>query len=231
MITKDFKVQLKELDRKNRKVEGYFSAFNVKDSDNDIIQKGAFSKSINENGPKGTGRIKHLYNHWNAVGVLEELSEDNFGLRFKSKIGNHTIGNDVLNMYMDGIITEHSIGFQLVEGKWEQMADVRILKEVELWEGSSLDRWGANMYTPVIKSKEQFEMYYKQWEDRYNSLTKALRNRTNYSDETYDLLIIQLEVLKSAFNNVLKDIQPKQFTVTDEPHGVDYEKILTNLKF
>lgn len=235
MIIKDCKLNLKELNQKDRIVEGYFSSFDVKDSDNDIIRRGAFSKSIQENGPaSNTKRIKHLYNHWNAVGVLEKLYEDEFGLGFRSKIGNHALGNDVLNMYLDGIITEHSIGFQLVNGKFSESPEGREIKEVILWEGSSLDRWGANMNTPVIKSKEQLDLYAKEWQKRFENLTKALRNRTNYTDDTYNEIVIQLEVMKTTFENVLKELKPEASTqqvIESQKKDVDITNILKNLNF
>ncbi len=234
MLVKDCKLNLKELNFKDRIVEGYFSSFDVKDSDNDIIRRGAFAKSIQENGPASSSkRIKHLFNHWNTVGVLEKLYEDEFGLAFRSKIGNHALGNDVLNMYMDGIVTEHSIGFQMVQGKFSESSEGREIKEVILWEGSSLDRWGANMNTPVIKSQEQLDLYSKEWQKRYDTLIKALRNRTNYTDETYNEFIIQLEVMKSTFENVLKELKPEASTLMTEPQKkeVDYSKIFDNLNF
>jgi len=44
-------IQDLKVDNQNRMVEGYFSAFNVIDSEIDRIQKGTFTKSIKENGP------------------------------------------------------------------------------------------------------------------------------------------------------------------------------------
>ncbi len=234
MLVKDCKLNLKELNQKDRIVEGYFSSFDVVDSDNDIIRRGAFAKSIQENGPMSAAkRIKHLFNHWSTVGVLEKLWEDEFGLGFRSKIGNHALGNDVLSMYMDGIITEHSIGFQLVDGKINQGENTREISEVKLWEGSSLDRWGANMNTPVIKSQQELDLYAKQWTKRYDSIIKALRNRTNYTDETYEEFILQLEVMKSTFENVLKELKPEASTSrVNEPQkkDIDFEKIMKTIK-
>ena len=53
--------EVKDVDAKKGIVTGYFSAFNIKDSDGDIIVPGAFQKSLSEWFPKG--RIKHLLNH------------------------------------------------------------------------------------------------------------------------------------------------------------------------
>jgi len=56
---------LKDLDEGSRSVSGYFASFDTLDSDNDIIRKGAFTKSIQERGVKSTSnrQIAHLRNH------------------------------------------------------------------------------------------------------------------------------------------------------------------------
>lgn len=233
MIIKSCKLVLKDIDEKSRTIKAYFANFGTEDSDKDRIFKGAYTKSIKEVGP-GTRieRIKHLFNHWDTVGVFKELTEDDFGLLGVSELGRHTKGNDTLLMYQDGIITEHSHGFQLVEGKYKSNdLGGRDIYEAALWEGSSLDKWGANMYTPVVKSKEDLEQWQKEWSLRYNNLIKALRNRTNYTDETYNEFIIQLEVMKSTFENVLKELKPEASTLVNEPQKkeLDYSKILSNI--
>jgi HK97 family phage prohead protease len=74
---------IKDIDSKEGIVKGYFSAFNVKDSDGDIIVPGAFKKSIEERGPKSTQpRIKWFIDHdpTQVPGVLKDLFEDDYGL-------------------------------------------------------------------------------------------------------------------------------------------------------
>jgi HK97 family phage prohead protease len=217
--TKSFSFQLKELDVKERIVAGYFAAFGNVDSDGDIIRPGAFKKSILENGPQSaTKRIKHLFNHWDTVGVLEELKEDEFGLYYRSKIGRHTLGNDVLMMYEDSIITEHSIGFNPVNEQPKGVFNEII--EVQLWEGSCLDKWGANMNTPVMKAQEKANLYI----ERLGKLTKALRNGS-YSDETMQNLEIQLKQIQSYIIELTT--QPGN-TTEPEPQqkGVDMDKLI-----
>lgn len=236
MNVKNCKIEVKGIDLKNRIVEGYFAAFEIVDSDNDVFVKGAFTKSINERGPKGANRIKHLFNHWDTVGVLQELTEDNYGLRYVSKIGTHRLGEDVLKMYQDGIITEHSVGFQTIQDKWDIIDGVRYLKEVILWEGSSLDKWGANEWTPVIKSYDDWKLQAKRISDRIESLNKALTGRTNYTDETYNEIKIKLNTLQTMLKSLV-EAQPINITAQNnepkESKGSDdvrIELLLTKLK-
>ena len=236
MNVKNCNIEVKGIDLKNRIVEGYFAAFDKVDADNDVFVKGAFTKSINERGPKGANRIKHLFNHWDTVGVLQELTEDNNGLRYVSKIGTHRLGEDVLKMYQDGIITEHSVGFQTIQDKSDIIDGVRYLKEVILWEGSSLDKWGANEWTPVIKSYDDWKLQAKRISDRIESLNKALTGRTNYTDETYNEIKIKLNTLQTMFSSLI-DAKPTNITAQNnepkESKGSDdvrIELLLTKLK-
>ena len=65
---------IKDIDIKSRIVTGYLAAFGNVDSDNDIIEKGAFSKSINER----FNDIFYLQQHdWTRpLGKFTKLEED-----------------------------------------------------------------------------------------------------------------------------------------------------------
>ena len=204
---------IKDVDGKKGIVTGYFSAFNNVDSDGDIIRKGAFTKTIQENGPKSAKpRIKHLMNHDTSMplGLLTDLKEDDYGLAYESKVGSHTLGQDYIKMIESGLITEHSIGFKTI--KRNQLQDYEgymknpakgwfELTELKLWEGSSLTAWGANMNTPLtgMKSEQKVEAVNK----RIDLLCKAIRSGT-FSDETFDLLEIELRQLQQFNLDLLK---------------------------
>ena len=141
-------------------VSGYLAGFNVLDDVGDIILPGAFTKGIQENGPGGTRRIKHLWMHdRNAIlGTYTELVEDDFGLRFQLKITPTTLGNDVLALYRAGDINEHSIGFVTIKYKmipsWDpRFKKIRQLQEIRLFEGSAITLLAANPDTPTLNVK------------------------------------------------------------------------------
>lgn len=104
-------------------VKGYFSGWNVIDSDADLLMPGAFSKSINDRGPGSSAnrKIAHLAFHdqTRPVGVIQVLKEDDKGLYFESLLGTHTEGKDAAKMYEEGTIKEHSIGFRYISEKME----------------------------------------------------------------------------------------------------------------
>lgn len=130
--------------------EGYASAFDVKDSWGDIVRKGAFLKTIGEN----FGRIKVLANHnvQQPIGLPIKLEEDSIGLYFKAKVSKTTIGIDTMQLIKDKVITEMSIGYDVIKDNWSDEG-YRELKEVRLWEFSPVT-WGANSQA-LIKSLKQ----------------------------------------------------------------------------
>ena len=89
---------IKDVDLSKRTVEGYFASFGNKDSDGDIIVKGAAKKTISEN----RDRIAHLLQHdiTSPIGKLLELEEDNKGIRFVSQLSQSTKGRDTLILYL-----------------------------------------------------------------------------------------------------------------------------------
>jgi uncharacterized protein len=152
--TKSCDLQLK-VDTSQRTIEGYFSAFGVKDSDGDVIPNGAFSKSVTERGPRSVRpRIKYLLNHdpSRMPGKLLELWEDNTGLRYAAQAAKTALGDEVLELASMGALNEHSIGYQTVKSHFDKELGANVLDEIKLWEGSIVT-WGANEFTPVIGIK------------------------------------------------------------------------------
>ena len=129
----------------------YASGFGNKDSHGDVIAKGSYAKTIKERGPAGSNRIKHLNMHvWEELlGVPLELIEDSKGLRVVSKVSKTRRGLDALLLYQDGVITEHSVGIDVLQ---RDEVDQAIILEARLWEYSSVT-WGANALTPTVSVK------------------------------------------------------------------------------
>jgi len=147
-----------DIDSKEGIVSGYFNAFGNVDAYREVVKKGAFKKTIREWGPKGAKRIKHLRHHRpsDPVATILELTEDDTGLRYVSKYQlNHTASRDAFIEVESEMLTEHSIGFDVM--KYEKStdeggSDLLILTEIRLYEGSNV-AWGANPATPVIDVK------------------------------------------------------------------------------
>lgn len=150
--------EVKDIDTKQGIVVGYFAAFNSIDSDGDYIVPGAFRKTIAEWGPGGIGRIAHLIDHnmTRRIGKLLKLEEDSYGLRFESQLSKNTYGRDALIEYEEGILREHSFGFDVIAERPDEGRRANALTELRMYEGSGVT-WGANMHTPVVDVKGMIE--------------------------------------------------------------------------
>jgi HK97 family phage prohead protease len=208
----------KDADSKKGIVTGYFAAFGNKDSDGDIIVKGAFKRTIDHNGPNSNKpRIKHLMNHdaTKPLGKLMVLAEDEKGLYYESQVGTHALGVDFVKMVDSGLISEHSIGFKTLNE--DRKSDANHLLEIQLWEGSSLSGWGANSETPLtgMKSEEMAQAAV----NRIELITKALRDGT-YTDETFDLLEIELKQLQQLYISLRATPDPVITTLSETKEDV-----------
>jgi len=176
---------LKDMDVHKREVAFYFNTFKEADSENDRFFPGSSTKTVAEN----FNRIKHLYNHWSTVGKPISIQEDDFGTFMVSKIGRDTESNNVLLKYEDGLITEHSFGFQTVKSQGNTEGGKDIF-EYKLWEASSLDKWGAQPLTPLISLKAIENIPVQEWVDRLTRLRAAVRK--GYTDEQVQEFELQI---------------------------------------
>ena len=124
---------------KNLFIEGYASVFGVLDSYEDIVEKGAFTNTIQG---KNFKRIAFCYQHEfsTVIGKIIELREDEVGLWFKAKISNTNLGRDLVELISDGAISEISIGYRTKVSEMNTDTNVRMIKEVELYEISLVTR-------------------------------------------------------------------------------------------
>jgi len=200
---------IQDVDLSSRKVTGYFAAFNNIDSHRDMIIKGAFAKSIQERGVNASGnrRIAHLWQHEmkEPIAKIIELREDDFGLYFVSELINTQKGNDVLTMYQEGVIREHSIGFNYITDKMEANMEENYweIKEVKLFEGSSVT-FGSNSETPYLGSMKSLTT-----EERIEKLNADLTANVRLlksgkgSDELLQAAEYNIKIIQKTFNDLL----------------------------
>ena len=191
------KAAVKDVDKSKRIVTGYFSTFTADpDSDGDIMDKAAFNSTVAMNGPDAANRIWHLFNHSSSSPINKPhvLKVDANGLYFETRFPDTKLSNDTLILYQEGAITEHSIGFNIVQSRQEQDPmgkQYQLIQEVRLWEGSSV-LWGANQFTPTTGMKaEQYEVQAK--------LLDTLLHNGNLSDEMFEQIEQLLKDIKEMF--------------------------------
>lgn len=77
---KEFRID--SFDAEKGIVEGYASKFGNVDQVGDVVEKGAFTKSIQQ----GASRVRFLWQHnkQEPIGVIQEIREDDHGLYIKA---------------------------------------------------------------------------------------------------------------------------------------------------
>ena len=211
--------QVIDYDEKNGIVKGYGSYFDNKDSDMDIIRKGAYQKTISENGE----RVKYLYQHdmMQPIGKMKELYEDDKGLVFVAEIPKTQLGNDVMELMKAGVITENSVGIMPIVK--ENKGDYRELREVKLYEISAVTL-AANDQAKIldVKGLKNIDQVYK----RYDNICKLLR-KGNISNDMGYALESEILKLKTYFINAT---QPSEITEPVEKmvQEIDIYKYLIN---
>ena len=229
---KSLDLKVEDIDISSRKVVAYGSAFNIMDSDFDIIRKGAFSKSIQERGANSTGnrKIAHLRNHsWDVqIGKITEIYEDDYGLKFVSELGRSTAGDDALKDYQDGILREHSIGFNYITDKMKfvenDTQDYYEINEVKLWEVSGVT-FGANEFTQVIDVAKGWtaESYLSKLNEQMNTYIKVLKSGSQSDERLYEIEM-GLKVLQQKYNSLIISEPTVKVTIEDEPNKLSESK-------
>lgn len=139
--------------------EGYASVFGVVDQGMDVVERGAFTKSLG-----GGRKVKMLWQHDQSqpIGVWDEISEDERGLKVKGRVLKEVQkGAEAQALMKAGALDSMSIGYRTVEAAEEAGGRVRKLLEVDLFEISlvTFPMLPEAMVTDVksIKTIREFE--------------------------------------------------------------------------
>lgn len=119
---------------------GYASIFGNVDLGNDIVEKGAFMRSLRR---KGARKVKMLYQHdtKQPIGVFDSIKEDDNGLYVKGRLAMQTQkGKEVFELMKMGAIDGLSVGYRVDQKgyHYDDKKKKRRLKEVDLMEISAV---------------------------------------------------------------------------------------------
>lgn len=197
-----------------RTVEGFAAIFGNVDSGGDIVHKGAFKKTLQEN----RKRFRHLWMHnpfevptaaikdISEVGkgdlpkeVKEAYPEATGGLYVAREYLETPKGDEILTAIRAGAINEMSFGYDVVKFDFGTMEDkpVRNLKELILYDTSDVT-WGMNAATVASKSDTELQMI-NTWIESLQADTKAGRvlSASNLQ-KLKDALAVLSDILLSA---------------------------------
>jgi hypothetical protein len=216
--------ELIDADEKAGIIKGYGSYFGNKDSDNDVIMKGAYKKTIAENGE----RVKYLYQHDmnQPIGKMTELYEDDKGLVFVAEIAKTQLGNDVVELIKSGVITENSVGIMPIQKN--NKGDYREITEVKLYEISAVTL-AANDQAKILDVKGNIDV--DKLSKRYDNLSKLIR-KGDISDEMGFAIEAEILKLKSLFVEFTKPVEeitsPNVETKNNDSDVINY--LINSLK-
>lgn len=187
MERKGFSFEVKTVNDNEFVFEGYASVFRNVDSYRDVIEPGAFTKTIQEN-----KRVKVLWQHdaWQPIGKPIEMVEDNHGLYVKAKLAQTERGKEAYQLIKEGVIDELSIGFNTIKDEWDNEKNVRLIKEVKLWEFSPVT-FAANEQAMITGVKHQG------LDQLIFTLTNELKAGKVLSDKNKDLVMKAVEALQA----------------------------------
>lgn len=165
MDFRDFKFDVKEV-REDGTFSGIASKYGEEDLYGDVIDKGAFTKTISENPTIpilwqhdsreviGSGTVKEWGNKISVDGKLD--LEDPTAVKAYKKM-------------KAALIRGLSIGFQTIKSRWEEVEGrmVRHISELKLWEVSvvTFPALPTAQVTRVKSADEEFEMRLKRIEE------------------------------------------------------------------
>lgn len=131
--------------------DGYASVYEIVDAEGDIVEAGAFAKSIASGRAKNGVPILAQHEEHLPIGKSLELREDEKGLYIKGLISPTSTGLDYRQLVKDRVITGMSIGYIVIDSYTDDQR-IRHLTELEIDE-VSLVTFPANQAAQVNSYK------------------------------------------------------------------------------
>jgi len=225
MEFKSAPIDVEDIDEANGTIKGYGSVFGNIDSDEDIILKGAYAKTLSEN----KSRIKYVWQHRidKLLGSFTELYEDDKGLAFVASIPPTQLGKDALILMKNGVLNENSVGISVIKSDYNGDG-IRLIREAKLWEISAVTL-AANPLAMITDAKGNVDT--DAIVKRYDSLIRIIK-KESISDEIGYAIEAEIEKLKHIFK---ASTLPKAEASTEpQPEKAEtseiYKYLLNNLK-
>lgn len=148
---------------------GYASVFGEVDLGKDVIERGAFRRSIEERGASG---IRMLFQHDPAepIGAWRTVREDARGLYVEGVLAPGVArAQEVHSLMKTGALDGLSIGFQTVRASGGGRSGIRRILEADLWEISIVT-------FPMLPSARVSDVKNARWfRDRDTELMRSMR--------------------------------------------------------
>lgn len=154
METKSISINVKALTDEGQ-FSGLASTFGNIDLVGDVIQKGAFAKTIKDR--KGKIRLLWQHNRSQVIGTIKSLEETDEGLFIEAQLALGTqLGKEAHELLKMEALDSMSIGFSPIIEEFNVETGINTIKEIKLFE-TSLVTFPANEQATVGEVKEDVE--------------------------------------------------------------------------
>lgn len=150
---------------------GYACLFGQVDLGRDVIEPGAFRRSL---AGQGDGDVKMLYQHdpHQPIGLWNSIVEDNIGLRVQGRLLLELrSAQEVLSLMRAGILSGLSIGFRVRNSWRNQRSRLRYIRTADLWE--------ISIVTFPMQTRARVDSIKSNTHNRTGSILQKLRSVTH----------------------------------------------------
>lgn len=129
------------IDNGNGEVSGYASIFGNVDQVGDVVERGAFTKTLQQRGDKVLFLWQH--NKHEVIGKIVELHEDEKGLFFRAQFAPTPRGQEARELIKMGALGGFSFGYNVINEAREHLNNGRVinrLKELRINEISAVSQ-------------------------------------------------------------------------------------------
>lgn len=185
-------VEFKNVEGKENYVTGIASVFGNVDDGGDIVEKGAFAKTIAERIPKKLIKFvdSHIWDCAHTLGTVEVAKETDKGLYFEASLSVAPSVQDIKLKMLEGHINKLSFGYDVVKDAWEKVpggqCSVRRIKEIKLYE-ISVCPLPMNEETTILSVKE---MDKKVVEETDTEIKVRIENPDKFVDDSFKTISI-----------------------------------------
>lgn len=238
---KEVKMEIKGLQARDIKVvdaeqgiiEAYVSIFGNVDSYGDVVEKGAFTESINKWFPRFP---KGVWAHdWSMpIAKTLEIREDERGLYIKGQlILSVQKGQEAYELIKQGVITDFSFGYEVDEAEIDENTGMRHLKKLTIYEWSPVLVGANNRATLIgVKSDGQVieepaeEEVLEESEDEDKNKGVEEKSGRVLSEKNRELIktaMDEITVARESMNNIFKMFEAL-LQATEQPSTTDEGK-------
>lgn len=191
-------------------IKGIGSVFGNVDSDGDIMVKGAYTKTLKENGD----RVAFLWQHnmKDAFATYESLEEKESSLDYVIKVPmTSASAADKYHLIKAGVVKENSVGFQPIREQKSANGGHNEILEVKLYEISAVTRASNPLalveMVKAAKTQEQLDAVRQDITKRFDAIAKLL-SKGNITNELGYLMEYELKSLQTlALANFTEPLQ------------------------